>query len=104
MGSPERVRGDRCLPIVCIADGLPGYVHLAEACNGDSRIEGVFHLAILWWGGDDKEQFLGLVCSIHSEESAGRQKASATFRHHKWLCNDDNITYTAEKVVVKDPI
>lgn len=87
-----------------IADYLSCYVHLAKTCNGDSRIADIFHLAILRWGGDDVEHFFRLVCSIQSKKSGGRQETSAIFRHHKWFCKDDNITCTAEEVVVKNPI
>ena len=92
---------DSCCALIHIADCLSCYIHLAEACNGDPRIADVFNLAKLRWGGDDVEKFLGLVCSIHSKESGGRQETSATFRHHKWFCQDDNITCVAEEVVVK---
>lgn len=103
-GSPECVPGDRCLAFMYIAHCLSCYVHLAEACNGDSRIADVFDLAVSRWGGDDIEQLLRLVCSIHSKESGGRQEASATFRHHKGFYKDNNITCMAEEVVVKNQI
>lgn len=86
-----------------VADCLSCYVHLAESHNGDARVVDIFHPAISRRWGDDVEQFLRLVCSIHSQESAGRQETSVTLRHHKWLCKDDNITYRAEEVVVKNP-
>ena len=92
---------DSCRALSYIADRLSCYIHLAEACNGDPRIADVLNLAKLRRGGDDVEKFLGLVCSIHSKESGGRQETSVTFRHHKWFCQDDNITCVAEEMVVK---
>jgi hypothetical protein len=73
---------------------------LTEAGNGDPRIADIFHLAILWWGGDDIQQLLWLVCSIHSQESGGSQETSVTFRHHEWFCENDKVTCMVEEVVV----
>ena len=87
-----------------VADCLSCYVHLAEACNGDPRIVDVFDLAVSWWGGDDVEKFLRLVCSVHSKEGGGHQEPSGSFRHQKWFCPYDNITCVAEEVVVKNQI
>lgn len=103
-GSPECVAGDSCLAVVDIADCPSCYVHLAEARNGDSGMAGVFDPAMSRWGGNDIQQFLRLVRSVHSKESGARQPTSVTFRHHKWSCKDDNITYVAEEVVVKNHI
>lgn len=87
-----------------IADCLSCYVHLAETCKRDSRIADILDLAIPRRGGDDIEQFLGFVCSIHSKESGGRQETSVTFRHHKRFPKDDNITCIAEELAVKTQI
>lgn len=87
-----------------IADCLSCYVHLAEASNGDSRMVDIFNLAILWWGGDNVEQFLRLVCSIHGKDGAGCQETSVPFRHHKWFCQDDNITCMTDDGAVRNQI
>lgn len=87
-----------------VADRPSSYVHLAKACNGDARITDIFYLAILWWGGDDIEQFLRLVCPIYSQESGGRQKTSITFGQHKRLCKNDNFTCGTQGTVVKNCI
>lgn len=87
-----------------IADCLSCYVHLTEACDGDSRIADILDLAKPWRGGDDIEKFLRFVCSIHSKETGGRQETPVTFRHHQRFHKDDNITCTAEELAVKTQI
>lgn len=96
--------GDSRLALMYVTDCLSCYVHLAEACNGDSRIADIFDLAIPRSGSDDVEQFLGFVCSIHCKESGGRQETSLTFRHHKRFCKDDNVACRAEELAVKTQI
>ena len=97
LGSPEAVSGDSCPALVYVAHCLSCYVHLAEAGNGDSRRVDVLHLAMPWWGGDEVEQFLRLVCSIHSQKGGSRQETSVTFDYHEWFCMNDNITCVARK-------
>lgn len=97
MGSPEAVTGDGRPALVYVADCLPCYVHLAKAGDGDSGIVDVLHLAVLWRGRDEVDQFLGLVCSVHSQESGRRQESSVTVGYHEGFCMNHNITWVARR-------